>query len=203
VAHGFDAPCLAQPCMPTRPMQGHGADAGRSPASTASSRQARRSGGGLSGLADQLSGPLATYTEKRRQKATPPSTPRRPIAVMLEKTRHRSDLPARRLTAVGPATSGTPTERHASSFPQARSTFLFQENTQARWLQCVAELSRAFAHAPASGRSREIPRRREFFQRLQACPLTSQTSFTSRSPEQIDAAIRQLCEFRPISTTAR
>ncbi len=55
----------------------------------------------------------------------------------------------------------------------------------------VAELSRAFALCAASDEATAIRDDVSFFQALQAA-LSKQTSCTSKTPEQIDAAIRQL-----------
>ena len=68
---------------------------------------------------------------------------------------------------------------------------LLQENGKQRWLQVVAELSRAFALCSASDEAIAIRDDVSFFQALQAA-LAKQASATSQTPEQIDAAIRQL-----------
>ena len=87
-------------------------------------------------------------------------------------------------------TSGTPTER-LQLLPAGQEFILQQENGKQRWLQVVAELSRAFALCAASDEATEIRDDVSFFQALQAA-LAKQTSSTSKTPEQIDAAIRQL-----------
>ncbi len=87
-------------------------------------------------------------------------------------------------------TSGTPSER-LQLLPAGQEFILQQENGKQRWLQVVAELSRAFALCSASDEATEIRDDVRFFQALQAA-LAKQTSSTSKTPEQIDAAIRQL-----------
>lgn len=86
--------------------------------------------------------------------------------------------------------SGTPSER-LQLLPAGQEFILQQENGKQRWLQVVAELSGAFALCAASDEATAIRDDVSFFQALQAA-LSKQTSSTSKTPEQIDAAIRQL-----------
>ncbi len=58
-------------------------------------------------------------------------------------------------------------------------------------MQVVTELSRAFALCAASDEATAIRDDVSFFQALQAA-LNKQSSSNSKTPEQIDAAIRQL-----------
>ncbi len=60
-----------------------------------------------------------------------------------------------------------------------------------RWAQAVTELSRAFALCAASDSATEIRDDVSFFQALQAA-LNKQSSNSRKTPEQMDAAIRQL-----------
>ena len=60
-----------------------------------------------------------------------------------------------------------------------------------RWLQVVAELSCAYALASASDAAAQIRDDVCFFQALRAA-LTKQSCRNTKTPEQVDAAIRQL-----------
>ncbi len=139
------------------------------------------------GLADQLKRALATYTESGGQ-GNPTFDTAQAIAVMLEKHGIASDL----LHGFDWSnwTGGTPTER-LQLLPAGQEFILQQENGKQRWLQVVAELSRAFALCAASDEATAIRDDVSFFQALQAA-LSKQTSSTSKTPEQVDAAIRQL-----------
>ena len=184
---GFDAPCL-HTMYADKPMQGHGL----MQAIARVNRVFRDKPGGLVvdylGLADQLKRALATYTESGGQGDPTVDTVAQAIAVMLEKHGIACDL----LHGFDWSnwTSGTPSER-LQLLPAGQEHILQQENGKQRWLQVVAELSRAFALCAASDEATAIRDDVSFFQALQAA-LTKQTSSTSKTPEQIDAAIRQL-----------
>ncbi|WP_296541651.1 DUF3387 domain-containing protein [Rhodoferax sp.] len=66
-----------------------------------------------------------------------------------------------------------------------------QEDGKKRWVRVVMELSRAFALCAASVEATAIRDDVSFFQVLQAA-LNKQSSSNRKTPEQIDAAIRQL-----------
>ncbi len=87
-------------------------------------------------------------------------------------------------------TTGKPTERLAL-IPAGQEHILEQEDGKKRWVQVVTELSRAFALCAASDAATEIRDDVSFFQALQAA-LNKQSSTNRKTPEQIDAAIRQL-----------
>jgi type I restriction enzyme R subunit len=139
------------------------------------------------GLADQLKHALSTYTESGGL-GEPTFNTAQAIAVMLEKHGIASDL----LHGFDWSdwTSGTPTER-LQLLPAGQEHILQQENGKQRWLQVVAELSRAFALCSASDEATAIRDDVSFFQALQAA-LAKQSSSSSKTPEQLDAAIRQL-----------
>jgi type I restriction enzyme R subunit len=65
------------------------------------------------------------------------------------------------------------------------------ENGKQRWVQVISELSRAFALCAASDEAAEIRDDLSFFQALQAT-LNKQAGGTGKTPDQIDAAVRQL-----------
>jgi len=183
---GFDAPCL-HTMYADKPMQGHGL----MQAIARVNRVFRDKPGGLVvdylGLADQLKRALTTYTESGG-KGDPLFDTDQAIALMLEKHGVACDL----LHGLDwtPWSSGTPAQR-LQLLPAGQEHILQQENGKQRWLQVVAELSRAFALAGASDEATAIRDDVSFFQALQAA-LSKRSSDSSKTPEQIDAALRQL-----------
>ena len=183
---GFDAPCL-HTMYADKPMQGHGL----MQAIARVNRVFRDKPGGLVvdylGLADQLKKALVTYTESGGQ-GNPTFDTAQAIAVMLEKHGIACDL-------MHPFnwdkwTTGKPAERLAL-IPAGQEHILEQVDGKKRWVQVVTELSRAFALCAASDEATEIRGDVSFFQALQAA-LNKQSSTNRKTPEQIDAAIRQL-----------
>jgi type I restriction enzyme R subunit len=87
-------------------------------------------------------------------------------------------------------TTGKPAERLAL-IPAGQEHILVQDDGKKRWVQVVTELSRAFALCAASDEATAIRDDVSFFQALQAA-LSKQSSQNRKTPEQIDAAIRQL-----------
>jgi type I restriction enzyme R subunit len=183
---GFDAPCL-HTMYADKPMQGHGL----MQAIARVNRVFRDKPGGLVvdylGLADQLKRALAVYTESGGQ-GDPTFDTAQAIAVMLEKHGIASDM--MHGFNWDKWTTGKPTERLAL-IPAGQEHILEQEDGKKRWVQVVTELSRAFALCAASAEATEIRDDVSFFQALQAA-LNKQSSTNRKTPEQIDAAIRQL-----------
>jgi len=183
---GFDAPCL-HTMYADKPMQGHGL----MQAIARVNRVFRDKPGGLVvdylGLADQLKKALITYTESGGQ-GNPTFDTAQAIAVMLEKHGIACDM--MHGFNWDKWTSGKPTERLAL-IPAGQEHILEQEDGKKRWVQVVTELSRAFALCAASDEATEIRDDVSFFQALQAA-LNKQGSSNRKTPEQIDAAIRQL-----------
>ena len=183
---GFDAPCL-HTMYADKPMRGHGL----MQAIARVNRVFRDKPGGLVvdylGLADQLKRALGDYTESGG-KGDPTFDTAQAIAVMLEKHGIACDL----LHGFDWSTwtSGTPTQR-LQLLPAGQEHIHQQQNGKQRWLQVVTSLSRAFALCAASDEATAIRDDVSFFQALQAA-LFKQVSSTSKTPEQIDAAIRQL-----------
>jgi type I restriction enzyme R subunit len=183
---GFDAPCL-HTMYADKPMQGHGL----MQAIARVNRVFRDKPGGLVvdylGLADQLKKALITYTESGGQ-GNPTFDTAQAIAVMLEKHGIACDL----MHGFNwkKWTTGKPTERLAL-IPAGQEHILEKEDGKKRWVQVVTELSRAFALCAASDEATEIRDDVSFFQALQAA-LNKQSSTNRKTPEQIDAAIRQL-----------
>ncbi|MFZ4777908.1 MAG: type I restriction enzyme endonuclease domain-containing protein, partial [Terrimicrobiaceae bacterium] len=190
---GFDAPCL-HTMYADKPMQGHGL----MQAIARVNRVFRDKPGGLVvdylGLADQLKHALANYTESGG-KGDPTYDTRQAIAVLMEKYGIACDM----LHGFNWSkwTTGKPTERLAL-IPAGQEHILDQEDGKKRWVQVVMELSRAFALCAASDEATEIRDDVSFFQAIQAA-LSKQITGTKKTPEQIDAAVRQLVS-RAITT---
>ncbi|MBL8802500.1 MAG: type I restriction endonuclease subunit R [Planctomycetes bacterium] len=183
---GFDAPCL-HTMYADKPMQGHGL----MQAIARVNRVFRDKPGGLVvdylGLADQLKHALADYTESGG-KGNPTFDTAQAVAVMLEKHGVACDL--MHGFKWDKWTSGKPAERLAL-IPAGQEHILEQEDGKQRWVQVVTELSRAFALCAASDEATAIRDDVSFFQALQAA-LSKQSGTSRKTPEQIDAAIRQL-----------
>ena len=183
---GFDAPCL-HTMYADKPMQGHGL----MQAIARVNRVFRDKPGGLVvdylGLADQLKHALANYTESGG-KGDPTFDTRQAIAVMLEKRGIASDM----LHGFdwGKWVNGKPAER-LGLIPAAQEHVLQHDDGKKRFVQVVTELSRAFALCAASEEATDIRDDVSFFQAIQAA-LNKQTTNTQKTPEQIDAAVRQL-----------
>ncbi|MFZ2642096.1 MAG: type I restriction endonuclease subunit R [Verrucomicrobiia bacterium] len=183
---GFDAPCL-HTMYADKPMQGHGL----MQAIARVNRVFRDKPGGLVvdylGLADQLKHALAVYTQSGG-KGAPTYDTKQAIAVMLEKHGVASDM----LHGFSwkKWTTGKPAERLAL-IPAGQQHVLEQEDGKRRFVQVVTELSRAFALCAASDEAAEIRDDVSFFQAIQAA-LNKQNIGSHKTPEQLDAAVRQL-----------
>jgi len=183
---GFDAPCL-HTMYADKPMQGHGL----MQAIARVNRVFRDKPGGLVvdylGLSDQLKHALANYTESGGT-GDPTYDTRQAIAVMLEKHGVACDM--MHGFDWDKWATGAAIER-LQLIPAGQEHILEQEDGKKRWVQVVTELSRAFALCAASDEATGIRDDVSFFQALQAA-LNKQSSNNRKTPEQIDAAIRQL-----------
>lgn len=183
---GFDAPCL-HTMYADKPMRGHGL----MQAIARVNRVFRDKPGGLVvdylGLADQLRDALATYTESGGTGA-PSIDTAQAIAIMLEKYEVACDI----LHGFnwGLWTTGTGMQR-LSLIPAAQEHVLEQEDGKQRFIKVVTDLSRAFALCAASDEATDIRDDVAFMQAIQAA-LNKQTTGGQRSPEDLEAAIRQL-----------
>ncbi len=190
---GFDAPCL-HTMYADKPMQGHGL----MQAIARVNRVFKDKPGGLVvdylGLADQLKRALATYTESGGQ-GDPTFDTAQAIAVMREKHQIACDMfhgfDRRKWT------TGKPTERLAL-IPAGQEHILQQDDGKMRFVQVVLELSSAFALCAASDEATAIRDDVSFFQAIQAA-LNKHNTYNRKTPEQMDAAIRQLVS-KAIST---
>jgi type I restriction enzyme R subunit len=183
---GFDAPCL-HTMYADKPMQGHGL----MQAIARVNRVFRDKPGGLVvdylGLANQLKHALANYTESGGQ-GDPTYDTAQAIAVMLEK--HGVACAMLHGLDWSQWTTGTPAQRLAL-IPAGQQRILEQDDGKQRWLQVVMELSKAFALCAASEEATAIRDDVSYFQALQAV-LNKQSGGSRKSPEQLDAAVRQL-----------
>ncbi|MBP7140428.1 MAG: HsdR family type I site-specific deoxyribonuclease [Opitutaceae bacterium] len=182
---GFDAPCL-HTMYADKPMQGHGL----MQAIARVNRVFRDKPGGLVvdylGLADQLKHALANYTESGG-KGDPTYDTKQAIAIMLEKhgiacdLLHGSDWKR----AVGDG------KKTLFALPALQEHVLEQDDGKTRWNQVITELSRAFALCAASDEATQIRDDVALFQAIQSA-LNKQSSGNLKTPDQIDAAVRQL-----------
>ena len=183
---GFDAPCL-HTMYADKPMQGHGL----MQAIARVNRVFRDKPGGLVvdylGLADQLKSALATYTESGG-KGNPTYDTAQAIAAMLEKHGIACDM----LHGFDWSkwATGKPVEKLAL-IPAAQEHVLQQEEGKARFVQVVGDLSKAFALCAASDPAIAIRDDIAFFQAVKAA-LSKASGENRKSPEQLDAAVRQL-----------
>ena len=183
---GFDAPCL-HTMYADKPMRGHGL----MQAIARVNRVFRDKPGGLvvdyMGLADQLKDALATYTDSGGQGA-PSIDTAQAIALLLEKHGVASDM-LRRFNW-DKWTTGSGIQKLAL-IPAAQEHVLAQQDGKKRFVQVVTELSRVFALCAASDEATEIRDDVSFFQAVQAA-LNKQNIGHGKSPEQLEAAVRQL-----------
>jgi type I restriction enzyme, R subunit len=183
---GFDAPCLTT-MYADKPMVGHGL----MQAIARVNRVFRDKPSGLVadylGLGEALKQALATYTESGG-KGAPTYNMAQAIAVMLEKHGVACDL--MHGFKWQKWTTGKPIEQLAL-IPAGQEHILEQKDGKKRWVQVVTELSRAFALCAASKEAAKIRDDVSFFQAIQAA-LSKHSPNSRKSPEQIDAAIRQL-----------
>ena len=183
---GFDAPCL-HTMYADKPMQGHGL----MQAIARVNRVFRDKPGGLIvdylGLADQLRDALATYTDSGGT-GSPSFDAAQAIAVLLEKYEVACDILHGFNWNLW--TTGTGSQK-LSLIPAAQEHVLEQEDGKKRFIQVVTELSRAFALCAASDEATEIRDDVAFLQAVQAA-LSKQSSGSRKSPEYLDAAVRQL-----------
>ncbi|MBL8816064.1 MAG: type I restriction endonuclease subunit R [Planctomyces sp.] len=182
---GFDAPCL-HTMYADKPMQGHGL----MQAIARVNRVFRGKPGGLIvdylGLADQLRDAVGTYTASGGT-GTPSYDVAQAIAIMLEKYEVACDI----LYGFDWKSVAADPRKFYPIIPAAQEHVLVQDDGKRRFIQVVTELSRAFALCAASDEATEIRDDLSFLQTVQAA-LNKQTTGGQRSPENLDAAIRQL-----------
>lgn len=183
---GFDAPCL-HTMYADKPMRGHGL----MQAIARVNRVFREKPGGLIvdylGLADQLRDAVGTYTASGGTGA-PSYDVAQAIAVLLEKYEVACDILHGFDWTIWKTGTGA---QKLALIPAAQEHVLVQDDGKKRFIQVVTELSRAFALCAASDEATAIRDDVSFLQTVQAA-LNKQTTGGRRSPEDMDAAIRQL-----------
>lgn len=183
---GFDAGPLHTMYV-DKPMRGHGL----MQAIARVNRVFRDKPGGLIvdylGLAEQLKRALATYTESGGN-GDAAADQRQAVAAMLEKYEvcrglfHGFDWSLWK--------SGTPAQR-LGLLPAAQEHILAQDDGKNRFLDAVAQLSRAFALAVPSDEALQIREDVGFFQAVRV-GLVKLSSGEGKPPDEIEHAIRQL-----------
>ncbi len=198
---GFDAPCL-HTMYADKPMQGHGL----MQAIARVNRVFKDKPGGLVvdylGLADQLKKALSVYTESGG-KGSPTYDTAEAIAAMQE--RHEVICDMLHGLDWSKWTTGTSAER-LSLIPAGQEQILAlgqrpsrkkngksDEPKEAKYqfIQLVTELSQAFALCAASDDAVKLRDDISYFQAIQAA-LNKATGTSRKTPEQIEAAVRQL-----------
>ncbi len=182
---GFDAPCL-HTMYADKPMQGHGL----MQAIARVNRVFRDKPGGLVvdylGLADQLKHALSVYTESGGQ-GNPAIDTAQAIAILQEKHEIACDL----LHGLAWEAVVGDAKKTYALLPAAQEHVLEQPDGKKRFVQVVTELSRAFALCAASDAATAIRDDVAFFQAVKAA-LVKTVSRSGKSPDQLDAAVRQL-----------
>src|SRR5579883_1743973 len=183
---GFDAPCMHTMYV-DKPMQRHGL----MQAIARVNRVFKDKPGGLVvdylGLADQLKKALADYTESGG-KGDAVFDQEEAVAAMREKYEvcsamlHGFDYSKFK--------TGSPRERTAV-IPVAAEHVLSQENGKERLLKAVTQLSKAFALSVPHQAAIAVRDDVAFFQALRAA-LVKTTPSGGKSPEELDAAVRQI-----------
>jgi len=182
---GFDAPCL-HTMYADKPMQGHGL----MQAIARVNRVFRDKPGGLVvdylGLADQLKQALSVYTESGGQ-GSPAVDTAQAVAILQEKHEIACDL----LHGLAWSEAVGDAKKTYLLLPAAQEHILEQADGKKRFVQVVTDLSRAFALCAASDEAMEIRDDVAFFQAVKAA-LVKTVSRSGKSPDQLDAAVRQL-----------
>ncbi len=192
---GFDAPCMHTMYL-DKPMSGHNLMQGIARVN----RVFRDKPGGLVvdylGLADSLKRALATYTASGG-KGQATLDQNEAVAVMKEKYEvvcgllHGFDYRA---------LLSAPTAERMGGIAQAMEFILAQEDGKKRYLQAVTALSKAFALAVPHDEALAIRDEVGLFQEIRANLVKATVSNAERSPEEMEAAVRQLIS-RAVSST--
>ena len=182
---GFDAPCLHTMYV-DKPMKGHTL----MQAIARVNRVFRDKPGGLIvdyiGIADQLRRALGMYTEKQREQAMIPVE--EAVALMLEKHEivsafsHGIDHAGWESLDAG---------ERMRLLQRAHNAVVKDEDTKRRFLKECTELSKAFSLVVPHPKAAEIREDVMFFQIVRK-NVIKYTPPTSRPPQQVDMAVRQL-----------
>ncbi len=182
---GFDAPCL-HTMYADKPMQSHGL----MQAIARVNRVFRDKPGGLVvdylGLADQLKHALSVYTESGGQ-GNPAIDTAQAIAILQEKHEIACDI----LHGLAWESVVGDAKKTYALLPAAQEHVLEQPDGKKRFVQVVTDRSRAFALCAASDAATAMRDDVAFFQAIKAA-LVKTVSRNGKSPDQLDAAVRQL-----------
>ena len=184
---GFDAPSLHTMYV-DKPMRGHGL----MQAIARVNRVFKDKPGGLVvdylGLAEELKQALADYTNSKG-KGDITLDQEEAVAVMREKYEqvctilHGFDFQTAAETAAG---------KRLPLIAQAAEHVLQQKDGKLRYLQAVADLSKAFALAVPHDSALEIRDEVGFFQEIRAVLAKSISEGGGKSPEELELAVRQI-----------
>ncbi|MGB7444179.1 MAG: type I restriction enzyme endonuclease domain-containing protein, partial [Coleofasciculaceae cyanobacterium] len=182
---GFDAPSLHTMYI-DKPMRGHGL----MQAIARVNRVFKDKPGGLVvdylGIADQLKQALQYYTEGDRNNTGIPTDTA--LAILQEKYEIVKAMYGS--FDYSPFFNSTPGER-LSVIPAAVNHILELEDGKQRYLKAVTELSKAFALVSSLDEAIVIRDEVGFFQAIKAA-LVKHTTTGGKSPEDLDAAVRQI-----------
>jgi type I restriction enzyme R subunit len=139
------------------------------------------------GIAEQLKEALGLYTDSGG-KGAPTYDTAQSIAILIEKHQIACDI----LHGLDWSrwSTGSAAER-LSLIPAGQETVLAQEDGKKRFVPLVTEISQAFALCAASEEASELRDDISYFQAIQA-ELNKQILSSRKTPEQFDAAVRQL-----------
>ena len=183
---GFDAPCLHTLYI-DKPMQGHGL----MQAIARVNRVFRDKPGGLVvdylGLASQLKKAVATYTESSGR-----GDPTHDVELAIEALKNCHSVIVAML-------HGCPWEQALAGadgdglrlLPAIQQHILAQQDGKGRFIKAVTNISQAFALCASTDEAKEMRSQIAFFQGLQAVLRKTQGE-RQKSPEELDAAVRQL-----------
>ncbi|WP_013320837.1 type I restriction endonuclease subunit R [Gloeothece verrucosa] len=183
---GFDAPCL-HTLYVDKPMKGHGL----MQAIARVNRVFKDKPGGLVvdylGIADQLKTALNDYTKSDRDDTGIPVN--EALAVCFEK--YEIVKAMYHGFNYQPFFTGTPAQR-LNTIPAALDHILGIEDGKERYVKGVTELSKAFALVSSTDEAIAIRDEVGFFQAIKAAMVKHTTTHGGKSPEEIDAAVRQI-----------
>jgi type I restriction enzyme, R subunit len=190
---GFDVPSLHTMYI-DKPMHGHTL----MQAIARVNRVFRDKPGGLVvdylGVADQLRQAVRTYTGKRREDLELDMS--QVVAAFREKIEIVRDLMHGFDVAAALAATGA---QRKAALAAAVDFVLADPDRKTRYLQRVSDLSHAFALAASTDEARELVDEVAFFQAVRAALVNRETGGGRRSPEDVDAAIRQIVSRAVVS----
>ncbi|MDH6060851.1 type I restriction endonuclease subunit R [Chrysosporum bergii ANA360D] len=182
---GFDAPSL-HTLYVDKPMQGHNL----MQAIARVNRVFKDKPGGLIvdylGIAEQLKDALKDYTERDRGETGIDTS----IALVIMQEKYEIVKAMYHNFNYQKFFTGKPTER-VSIIPAALNHILGLEDGKQRYIKAVGELSKAFALVSSTDEGIAIRDEIGFFQAIKAA-MVKYTTGDGKSPEDIDAAVRQI-----------